>query len=566
MRKLVRWLHISDIHFRESKRLDQNDAFRRIREDLTTRKTEGRSPDLIFVTGDLTHSGLTTDYQAISHLLSDLCDECGLSHQEVFFCPGNHDSDIRKAPILIRGCWSSFNDVAALQTFLDSLEYLALKERQADYRSFVRAFRGDSGGFDSHDLHAVAHLSLDELRVGVLSINSALLAEGGPADHGRLQVCVRLLEDRCKDLRDSDLRFALVHHPFEWLSEFEADRAEKVVLDSCDVLLRGHIHRPNLGRSLRGGILSTAGAVWAKTASDYEYSHGSFALNTLNCEIESVRFIQQTGKWMRNVETHTLPRDRTESCVPSVIRAALGNSLKFPAQIAAILAGYNSELMMTRSGSPNYFSLEMISAVNLNREKGPLPAIGVMGAATLFSFFGLRELETILKSELPALVDYDNALRDACASDAEFGAIVSARETTAERLANIAPPDKTWASRLLSRLVSQGDSARISALRSHSEDDHLLADLKAKIAGGSRDPYEAWRTLHGPELEYAELAVIATRLAMKGTADLANLALADATNRFPTEARQLDSIARAIAAELSEPSVYINFRSAVGLE
>ena len=113
-------------------------------------------------------------------------------------------------------------------------------------------------------------------------------------------------------------------------------------------------------------------------------------------------------------------------------------------------------------------------------------------------------------------------------------------------------------------LVSQGDSGRISALRGNSNNDRLLTDLKAAIARGSRDPYESWRTLHGPELEYAELAVVATRLAVKGTADLASLALAEAANRFPVEARQLDSIARTIAAELSEPGVYSTFRSAVG--
>ncbi len=560
----MRWLHISDIHFRESKKLDQNDAFRRIREDLATRKAEGRSPDLIFVTGDITHSGHTTDYHAMSGLLSDLCNHCELSHKRALFCPGNHDSDIGRARVLVRGCWSSFNDVAALQAFLDSSEYLPLKERQAAYRSFVQAFRGDSGGFDSHDLHAVTHLSLDELRVGVASINSSLLAEGGPEDHGRLQVCVRSLEDRCKEVRGADLVFALVHHPFEWLADFEADRAEKVVLDSCDILLRGHIHRPNLSRSRRGGILSTAGAVWDKIAGDYEYSHGSIALDTLNCEIESVRFIQQTGKWMKSVETHVLPRARAEACVPSVIRAALGNSLTFPAQVAAFLSGYTSELMMTRSGSPNYFSTEMIAAASLMRGNAPLPAIGVMGAATLLTFYGLRGLEAIVESESPALTNYDIALQDACASDAEFAATASAREATAERLANIAPPDRTWASRLLSRLVSQGDSGRISALRGNSNNDRLLTDLKAAIARGSRDPYEAWRTLYGPELEYAELAVVATRLAVKGTADLASLALAEAANRFPVEARQLDSIARTIAAELSEPGVYSTFRSAVG--
>jgi 3',5'-cyclic AMP phosphodiesterase CpdA len=75
MTNQVRWLHISDIHFRTKLKLDQNDAFVRISADLARRKAEGRGPDLIFVTGDIAHSGQATEYDEISRPLHQLCFE-----------------------------------------------------------------------------------------------------------------------------------------------------------------------------------------------------------------------------------------------------------------------------------------------------------------------------------------------------------------------------------------------------------------------------------------------------------------------------------------------------------
>jgi hypothetical protein len=108
---------------------------------------------------------------------------------------------------------------------------------------------------------------------------------------------------------------------------------------------------------------------------------------------------------------------------------------------------------------------------------------------------------------------------------------------------------------LLARLVSEGDLAQISRLRDDAGGS-LLTRLKAGISVGSRDPYDAWRAVDGPPLDYSELATVATRLATKGTADLAALALSEAATRFPVEARQLNSLAKVIATEVGNSDIY----------
>lgn len=561
MTKQLRWLHVSDIHFRGKSKLDQNDAFARIRADLARRTADGNGPDLIFVSGDLVFSGDPGDFKDILRRLDELCRACELSRDRVFFCPGNHDSNISVAPVLLQGCWTSLTNIAAFQSFLESPEFQVLKGRQAAYRSFVEEFYGSSAGFDRHDLHADARIQIGDLAVGVLSVNSSLLANGGPDDHGHLQVCVRALEDPCERLRDCDVRFVLIHHPFEWLAVFEADRAEALIFNSADIILRGHVHRRKLTASQRGGIASTAGALWDETAGDYEYSFGLIECDTLSCTIESVRYMQQTGDWMVDEKSAAISRDRDKRSTPSSIWSDLKSSLRYPAQIAAVLSGYSSELVTQTAGGPTYLSIEKLVAGHISSRVDTL-AITVVRVATLLMFYGHRHLNAILRSELNTLHAYDGMLVSEAERDPEFATLVGSREQAAERIARSSPDHgDSWGDRYVRRLVSEGDSNAIIRLQESTGRTSLHA-LKSALVRGARDPYEAWLKIGGPPLEFAELSTVAVRLASGGTADLAATALADAAERFPSEAKRLDDVARVIAIELGDPGVYERFRKA----
>jgi predicted MPP superfamily phosphohydrolase len=561
MTKQLRWLHLSDIHLRGKSKLDQNDAFTRIRADLAKRTAAGNAPDLIFVSGDLVFSGQPGDFKEILNRLDDLCGACKLSRDRVFFCPGNHDSDISVAPVLLLGCWTSLKDIAAFQSFLESPEFQVLSGRQAAYRDFVKAFRGASAGFDTHGLHSQARIEVGDLVVGVLSVNSSLLANGGPDDHGKLQVCVRSLEEPCERLQTCDVRFVLIHHPFEWLAAFESDRAEALIFDSGDIILRGHVHQRKLIGSLRGGIASTAGAVWDGTAGDYEYSYGLIECDSLTCTIESVRYMQQTGDWMVNVKTAAISRDRDERCTPSSIWTELKATLHYPAQIAAVLSGYSSELIAQIPSGPTYLSTERILAEHV-ASGVDVPALGVIRVSTLLTFYGHERLDSVLRSERDVLQAYDQMLESESQRDAGLAALVRSREQAADRIVRSTPDQvDSWSDRYIRRLVSEGDSNAIVGLQDSVGSGSLRA-LKSALADGARDPYEAWLKIGGPSLEFGELAAVTTRLASSRTADLAATALNDAAERFPVDARRLDDIARVIAIEAGDPGIYERFRKA----
>ena len=88
-------LHISDIHVCETPTAGMSEhslksLLLHLTEDLKTLP----KVDTIFITGDITNSGQTSEYQIFqNHFLKPLLNECGLESERVFIVPGNHDSN-----------------------------------------------------------------------------------------------------------------------------------------------------------------------------------------------------------------------------------------------------------------------------------------------------------------------------------------------------------------------------------------------------------------------------------------------------------------------------------------
>ena len=62
----LRWLHISDFHFRGGDPYDRDVVLRALVCAVRTYREQGRQPDLIFATGDIAQSGKATEYDPAS--------------------------------------------------------------------------------------------------------------------------------------------------------------------------------------------------------------------------------------------------------------------------------------------------------------------------------------------------------------------------------------------------------------------------------------------------------------------------------------------------------------------
>ena len=144
MRTVLRWVHLSDIHFKWSDKLDQESGLRQIEKDIETKKKSGWVPDLIFITGDLANAGYENEYAIINEFLKKLGKKLNLPPSRFFFCPGNHDVNRDLRPFLFAGCVAKLKDESETDKFLNSPEYENLLERQAAYWNFVEDFYGES--------------------------------------------------------------------------------------------------------------------------------------------------------------------------------------------------------------------------------------------------------------------------------------------------------------------------------------------------------------------------------------------------------------------------------------
>ena len=102
--------------------------------------------------------------------------------------------------------------------------------------------------------------------VGLLLINSAWLCghfkhRGHVFDYGNLRLTEFQINSLIEDVKDCDLRIAVLHHPLYWMQEHDHARAERLLTDHCHLVLHGHEHRPrvNIVESSAGSVVYIPG-------------------------------------------------------------------------------------------------------------------------------------------------------------------------------------------------------------------------------------------------------------------------------------------------------------------
>jgi len=245
----ITWLHLSDLHFRpdERRRWDESIVLRALLSDVKERiASDGLRPDFIVVSGDVAFSGQPEEYALARQFFDDLLKVAGLPKTRLFIVPGNHDVSrkaISQGTRVIADSLDSRDKMAAV--LADEHDRRSLLRKLDPYGRFLGEYFAGQLPFDDERYFHVRDLEVAGQKVAVLGLNSAWLSMGD-TDYGRLALGERQVRGALEVVHDADLRIALLHHPFDWLWEFDRDDCEGLLLESCDFILHGHLHRAGL--------------------------------------------------------------------------------------------------------------------------------------------------------------------------------------------------------------------------------------------------------------------------------------------------------------------------------
>ena len=306
----ITWLHLSDWHQR-GKDFDGDVVREALLEDIRNR--ESINPDLakidfLVFSGDIAFSGQAEEYQAaIKFLFDPLLAALKLGPDRVFIVPGNHDLDQKKFRSLPDELKLPFSKESEIQHWLTTdkdRKYLLLP---------FSAYEQFAGQYTEQDHPAYAStrtLMINGQRIGLLGLNSALMSErsldskGAMNDFGKLIVGEPQIYGALQQIARTDIRIAVLHHPFDWLAEFDRDRVENQLRRGCHFILHGHQHKPNINvEKIVEGVIIPAGASYNRGVaqntqyiSSYNFVH--FDFETSQGTVYLQRWSERGSRWV----------------------------------------------------------------------------------------------------------------------------------------------------------------------------------------------------------------------------------------------------------------------------
>ena len=308
---IITWLHISDLHFKTEKLWNSEVVLQHLIDDVENRKEIAPSLeklDFIFVTGDIAFSGKKEQYQRAMEFLKKLKQVTGVRKDRTFVVPGNHDVDrAMVSPLASRNSLVNRDLVSEIYHHHESrLTFLSRFDNYFDsfILHYLKHLRYGNG-----DLFYIARRKIQDFHIDVLGLNSAWTSfqdeEYGKLILGDPQVRAALNH---KYRRKNSITIALLHHPLEWLIEFDREDCEPQLYSNCDFILHGHLHRTGittLHSPGRDAMILGAGACYMGRNTPNAYNYVEFNPETRKGVVYLREYSDRSGgHWTSDTRTY----------------------------------------------------------------------------------------------------------------------------------------------------------------------------------------------------------------------------------------------------------------------
>jgi 3',5'-cyclic AMP phosphodiesterase CpdA len=310
---LLTWIHLSDLHMESADSFNRKVVLDALWKDIKRLIDGGLQPDFIAFTGDTAFHGLPEEYKLAQELFFEpLLAITTLPKDRLFVVPGNHDVNRRRTELI-------GNPLPSLRSEDDIRKVLESDDKRevftsplAGYRSFEDSYLDVNMGKTSLVSPSSNRIVVGEWKISIVTLNSAWLSGFNRNAAGEIDDCAHLaigeLQVRNAFASDAETHFhiVLVHHPFDWLLEFDRFVVKELIARERSLVLHGHLHRPDaqLTSTLAGELITVpAGSVFDNRHLPNAYNLVQVDLKTGSGTIYFRRYNDRRGEWQKDLDS-----------------------------------------------------------------------------------------------------------------------------------------------------------------------------------------------------------------------------------------------------------------------
>ena len=285
---ILRWIHLSDIHFSRKEKY----ATQRMQDTILEKIGEvskGKPIDMVFITGDLAFQGGAYDSN-LKMFIETLMEMLTISPDELFMIPGNHDL-----------CRSQMRTLTIEGTRKGDFKFEkdTIKQLQKDfkkYKAFYKKIKGENADY--------IYKLIKKDKYNVFLMNTAFTA-GTNSDEGNLILEKECFYDEIKLLKDQkcSVNIAIGHHPISHFVEADRQKIWNLFNDyNIDFYLCGHLHKGAYDFDSSGE--RTIPTYQCGSGKVDSYATVTFFVGELDIEKKTGKLVSY--KWMPNEECWTI--------------------------------------------------------------------------------------------------------------------------------------------------------------------------------------------------------------------------------------------------------------------
>lgn len=233
---MFKWVHISDLHFYNSRR----DDVKEMKSILPNELSKLENIDALFITGDLRYAKEYRDGEEVDivNYIQGLTDALKININNVYLVPGNHDLDRGNVREAVIQSLRNNNKYDPQKGYFEDDVLDNLKEGFTFFKKIDERLHKESLLFNSKSVHSIVHLE----KCNLILLNTSITS-GNDDDRGYLLLGSKYLQEVLDSIDSTKPTIMIGHHGNSFINREENKYIQnKLKNKNIHVYLCGHEH------------------------------------------------------------------------------------------------------------------------------------------------------------------------------------------------------------------------------------------------------------------------------------------------------------------------------------